>query len=588
MDLFTYALAYFKTGETEVLVPELAGSDAEMTVTLKKELFAGRHFDRVRIISEWTKAEAGEEGYFFYPGTCAAGCALTRFREREDAAFDSLISAMPIAGLGGCERACMVHVTGMPDECRFHVEVNRNHYSLSPEFVLDGDEPDGDIMVEYRLMPGADYSAIAREYRAWQLAHGCRPLQERAKEREAVRYAAEAPEIRVRMGWKEVPTPVRCQTDATEPPVQVVCDVEKLRKLTQAMKRHGVEKAEICLVGWGKGGHDGRFPQQVPSDPAFGGDEALKEWISQTQRLGYKVVCHTGSYEAYDVADNFDRNLLVHRRTPDGLLRPVRNEGYARSGGLSGGFPWLLCPQTAYEKYAVEDLPKVRAYGFEGLHFVDELTACVPLKCTHPEHAVSRTQAVAYYRKIARLCTRLFGGFQSEAWIDSFASDVDYVMYTSFRTHLSAKDHPLFDAEIPLWQLVYHGIILSNASSTTVNYPIKEKDEQLRYFEYGSRPLLYIHSKFGSHKNWMGDADLSVADDAQIERSAAVIAQACREWEPLKKLQYEYMDTHEEVLENVFEITYSDGTHMLVNYGESPAEWHGHTVGAKSWITWKE
>ncbi len=495
---------------------------------------------------------------------------------------------MPVAGLGGSGRACMVHVIGMQDECRFHVEVKQNRYSLFPEFVLDGDEPDGDLTVHYRLMPGAGYSEMAREYRAYQLAHGCVPLKEKAALREAVCYAAEAPEIRVRVGWKEVPTPVRHQTDATEPPVLMVCDVEKLRKLTLAMKRHGVEKAEICLVGWGKGGHDGRFPQQVPSDPAFGGDEALKEWITQAQDLGYKVVCHTGSYEAYEVADNFDMDLMVHRRTPDGLLRPALNEAYARNGGLSGGFPYLLCPQTAYEKYAVEELPKVRAYGFQGLLFVDELTACVPLKCSHPRHSVSRTKAVEYYRKIAQLCTRLFGGFQSEAWIDSFISDVDYVMYTSFCTQLSAKNHPLFDAGIPLWQLVYHGIVLSNASSTTVNYPIKNKDEQLLYFEYGSRPLLYIHSKFGSHKNWMGDADLSVADDTQIERSAAVIAQACREWEPLMALQYEYMDHHEEVETDLFEIIYSDGTHMLVNYADTPREWQGHSVDAKAFITWKD
>ncbi len=41
MDLFTYALGFFKTGETEVLVPDLTGGETEMTVTLKKETFAG-------------------------------------------------------------------------------------------------------------------------------------------------------------------------------------------------------------------------------------------------------------------------------------------------------------------------------------------------------------------------------------------------------------------------------------------------------------------------------------------------------------------------------------------------------------------
>ena len=48
MDLFTYAVAFFKTGDTEVLVPEVTGDETRMNVTLKKQLL--KHIKIVQLI----------------------------------------------------------------------------------------------------------------------------------------------------------------------------------------------------------------------------------------------------------------------------------------------------------------------------------------------------------------------------------------------------------------------------------------------------------------------------------------------------------------------------------------------------------
>ena len=459
----------------------------------------------------------------------------------------------------------MIHVQGMDSDVRFLAKVENGVYQLSPEFVLDGDDPDEDFLVVYKKMPYATYSDMARVYRSYQISQkGCVPMKERVKGRQLLKDAADCVEVRIRMGWKPQPTPVRRQTLENEPPMKIACDIPTLHKIIDSMKKKGINKAEICLVGWGPGGHDGRFPQQYPCDERFGGDEKLKKFIRKAQEYGYMVVCHTNSKGAYEIAENWDRNLLTMHTGEDGKPHPWLREDYAKDG-LQGGDPWHVCAKPAYEHYAVKDLPVVREYGFKGLHYVDELTACEPVKCYDEEHPVSRKQAIEFYRKIARLSTKLFGGFQSEAWFDFINADVDYCLYTSVQSEVNHGQNPLFDELIPFWALVYHGIVMSNATSKTINYPIKTVADRLKEIEFGGRPILYINSKFCG-RDWMGVEDLYCDSDEAIERSTDAIKAAADEYDKLKYLQYEYMEDHAKLREGVYRVVYSDGTVITVDY----------------------
>ena len=553
-------------GNETKLNPVLRKEGEDVIVIVPKNLLDGRGFEFVRIVSSLTQARAGEKGYMFYPANFSYGVVRTDFIPREDCWFKSLISAMPVCGFCASEGAVYVQGLQMTSDLRFFSECRDGLYRIMPEFVLDGDDPDEDLAVLYRPMPGATYADMARVYRKYQMeVKGCVPLRQRAAERAALKQAAESMEIRIRMGWKPRPTPVRRQNLENEPPMKVACNVAQLNRLLDKMQEKGVHSGEICLVGWAMGGHDGRFPQQYPSDERFGGDEALRAFIARAQGLGYQVVCHTVSCGAYEIADNWDPALLTMKLGPDDKPTPYMRLEY-KKGGLNGGDPWHLCAQTAYAHYGVKDLPKVREYGFQGMHYIDELTACVPEKCYCPAHPVTRKQAWEAYRGLMRLSRELFGGYQSEAWVDYLNEEVDAVLYTAVHSRLTREMCPLFDEGIPFWQLVYHGIVLSNATSQTVNYPIKEKAQRLKFIEYGGRPLMYFNSKFGATLNWMGDDDLYNQTEEQLDASVDALKAAYDEYERLKWLQYEFMENHEKLGEGVYRVTYSDGTRITVDY----------------------
>lgn len=150
--------------------------------------------------------------------------------------------------------------------------------------------------------------------------------------------------------------------------------------------------------------------------------------------------------------------------------------------------------------------------------------------------------------------------------MDYMSAEMDAILYVGVQSRVTPQRNPLFDEGIPFWQLVYHGIILSNPTSQTINYPIKEEYQHLKFIEYGGRPLMYFNSKFGADRNWMGDLDLHCGNDEQIDIATDALKKAYDEYETLKSLQFEFMENHEKLSEGVYRTTYSDGTVITVDY----------------------
>ena len=95
------------------------------------------------------------------------------------------------------------------------------------------------------------------------------------------------------------------------------------------------------------------------------------------------------------------------------------------------------------------------------------------------------------------------GGCGSEGGYDFAAGSLDYALYISY-AQPGKKPHPLVDRTVPLWQLVYNGIILSGPFTACTNYTIKDRETQLALVEFGGRPMFYLHSAFvtGFQSGW--------------------------------------------------------------------------------------
>ncbi len=537
--------------------------------TLSHKLF--EKAESITVHCDAFDAKSGDEGYYLFAhGRRSKGSPITYFKERADGELsvdDSSTSHFSVANADGIFTVLFdrVYRFSCVGECK------NNNYRIYLRIDFEKQPASDDItLTVYPLPKGCDYNDVARLIRGLRLEQGeIRPLREKCAEREALEYQRCAPTIRIRMGWKPMPSPVPHQTLENEPPMHVACTFKRVRDIADELKAQGVERANLCLVGWNQKGHDGRWPQIFPVEEALGGEEELKKTIKHVQSLGYMITCHTNSSDCYEIADCFDKSELSMLK--DGV---TFIGGTGR--GWSGGVAYHQC--LPYQlKTAEKLLPKVADIGFKGIHYIDVITIETPRPCFNPAHPCSMKEAMDYNLRIMRYASDLFGGFSSEGCMDYTLGVLDYSLYGYFDR---AVESPLFDGAIPMWELMYHGITLYNYSSKTVNYTIKASQERIDALLFGGSPTFYFYSKFvdTAGANWMGETDLLCDSDEQLERSVAAIKRACDEYDADR--QFVYMKSFRRLDNGLAVVTYEDGVTVVGNYNEKDAVYNGVTIPA--------
>ncbi len=528
------------------------------------------------IVPSFATARKGEDGYFLMPEGIVGGFHETNgcFVSSEGRNY------MPFYGMKTPRDTFCMIAKGMSWRYSTRVEVVDGVYQMSQVYNLGGDMPYEDFVLEFTFLPeDAEYPQMARVYRNWQLERGAvMPIRERMKKWMEVGVAATNVEIRIRQAWKPVPSPVPYQTKYNEPPVHAAVTFDRCGDIVRELKHQGVNHAEICLVGWNRGGHDGAYPQLFPVEPALGGEAKMREFIKLSNSSGFQTVCHTCFYSAYTIADDFDEEYLLKER--DGSLQPSHLD-------WGGGRPYRTCPQRAYERYALKNMQIMKDLGFHGLHYHDVYSILAPRICYDPRHPCSPADSLIWYTKQMEVTRELVGGTQSEGPFDGFAGNLDFCMYGYFYP-LEKDDYaktPMVDRHVPLFQLVYHGIILSNPFTGTLNYPIKAPHKRLKFIEFGGRPLFVWYANFLTGKgNWMGKEDLTCGTDEELCAGVAAIKRAYDEFEMLSDLQFEFMDDHRMLTPEVSLTVYSDGTRIVVNHGEKPYSFEGREIPAMDWV----
>lgn len=542
--------------------------------TLKKEKFQNAAY--LRVAGGLTAAKAGDDGFYLVPRNISMiGDSLTRFTERGDCVSE--IKRPIISGFGVKTPSLCAWVRVRRDYYyKFEIVCKDGNYSLSVIIDFTGDDlPTDDVRLEViELSPDAGIAEMAAAERERRLALGEMPTLAEKCRMPAVEYARKYPLIRVRMGWKPSPSELPAYTPDTEPEMHVACDFKRVRDIADALKAHGVPGCELQLVGWNKGGHDGAFPQLFPVEPKLGGEEELRRTVEHVKKLGYRISLHTNSIDCFTLADTFSWDDVSRHR--DGSVMQI--------GHYSGGYAYRVCLKKQF-KNVIRDLPRVAGLEPNGLHFIDVISIVVPDTCHAPEHRSTVSSGIATARQIMAFARELFGGFSSEGCMDFAMRYLDYGLYTTFGDSFKKTREPLTDEYLPFWELCYHGILLYNPDSQTVNYGIKSPAERLRMFMRGGRPSFYFYTRFrtGGQKNWMGDSDLTCDNDDDLNASAEAIAKSCKEYAPLADRQLTFMTNFERrgALEIV---TYADGRRMVGNFSGRVRKFEGQTVPAWDFI----
>lgn len=539
-------------------------------LTLQKETI--QQTKQLRALGAFTAAYAGDSGYYVCPRNIEMmGDFLTEFRPREDTVYSYKHPLMSLFGVKKPGLCALVRIE-RNYKYRLEIAVRDGKYSLSVLYDFTEHDPVyDDIRMEVIFLPeSSSYADLARTERETRLARGEITTLAEKCHRAAVDYARRYPLIRIRMGWKPSPSPVFHQTLENEPEMFVACDFARVRDIADELERQGVQGAELQLVGWNISGHDGRFPQLFPVDPRLGGDAELKKTMEYVKKKGYRISLHTNLIDSYEIADTFTWDDVCVKR--DGT--------YNQTGHYSGGYAYHVCPEKQ-QKNNRRDLPAVAALGANGVHFTDVISIVEPDDCHAPEHPCPTANSVRTVQQIMHETREQMGAFSSEGAMDFALGELDFALYLTFGDGFGKKAVPVCDVCLPFFELIYHGILLYNPTSPTVNYPIKSPRERLTLYLRGGKPVLYFFSRFrtGGQKNWMGETDLVTTNEADLTAAVAAVRDAAAEYaKGFDQRQFLFMSDYR-VLGNGLEIAiYEDGCEIVGNFADTPLSYRDRTV----------
>jgi len=520
-------------------------------------------FKTISITPDFASAKKGEDGYWVFPDN-----TFGTYRLDEGTAQQAWSINMPMMGMKTPRLTYCAIVKGMPYSFFPRVTAKKGVYSQSAVFTEAKDiELYEDIAVDYHFLRGddADYSGIARRYRKYQLDRGAAvPLAEKIKENPTLAYAVTNMEVRIRQAWKPVPSPFPEQVTRNEPPVKPVVTFDRVKQIVDECIRQGVAGAEFCLVGWNVGGHDGRYPQIFPVEPLLGGEGKLKDAIAYTQAKGYQIVGHSSFRDCYMIADTWDSEYVVEKN-PDGTLKRA-----ATTWG--GGRLYTMCPQRAYERFCPKQCAEMKTLGFKGMFYVDVTTSRPLFPCPDQRHRLNNGQRAMWENNIMRELSATFGGAASEGAFDFCSRTCESALTVQWSMPFEKPRNAMIDGSIPLWQLVYHGIIVSTPFRTMINCPANpDRRYALKLTEFGGRPTFYWHSCFVTGKPpSMGTWDLEATTDEKMRQGVAWMKEGFDEFMLRNDLQLVFMDRHEKIEDDLFRVTYSNGAKIYVNYCKRP------------------
>ncbi|MBQ2726417.1 MAG: hypothetical protein IJF78_11995 [Clostridia bacterium] len=555
----------------KLLFREEQSGESHILLTLPLQAFGD--CGSVTMFGDFTTRHAGDCGFYLLPRNLGmTGEMQTFFTPRENTVFSYDKPVLSLFVMQTEEFTALVRLE-RNYKFTYTVTVEDNVYRLtvSADFTrVAKDNPYDDIRAEVIFLPaGISLGKIAEAERNLRLKRGeITTLREKCG-RAPVEYARNHPLIRIRMGWKPSPSPVLHQTVDNEPEMYTACTFARVRDIADALLEKGVTGADLQLVGWNISGHDGRFPQLFPVDERLGGEKELRKTIEYVKSLGFAISLHTNLIDTYEIADTFTwEDVCV-----------LKNGDYIQMGHYSGGLAYHVCPHRQLEINRRE-LPRVAQLGTNGMHYIDVISIVEPDCCFAENHPCTTADGITAYRQIMEETAELFGSFSSEGCFDFAVPTLDYGLYVSFGTGFGDSRPALMDRDIPFWELIYHGILLYNPTSPTVNYPIKSPDARLSVILRGGRPSFYIYSRFrtGGAKNWMGEDDLTADNADDLAVTVGHIASAVCEYAAVKDLQTEFMTDYEILPCGIHVASYSNGVRIIGNFTDAPQILENRTI----------
>ncbi|OXL86093.1 hypothetical protein BCV73_25685 [Paenibacillus sp. SSG-1] len=396
----------------------------------------------------------------------------------------------------------------------------------APSKAVQKERLNRDREVEYRFLNGADadYVGMAGAYRSY--------LQETGRLTEALKPVEHVPLYLKIMGgnYEKAFGRIRYVAATT---------FEQAGEIVSTLQSKGVASLRTIFYGWQNEG-DYNMEKRFPIDPALGGEDAAKTFISGMKERGVPV----------SFSEDFlwvDSHSSFSGKTD--AIRGIDGTAYVDDD-------WYIAKPAYTAVTAADTVNRLKKLGVDGIHFsgIGEML----LNDYEPSGIQTREYAKTVYDGLLKY-TREALGSASVNQGDAYAlGQTDYIDGLPSE---SSYDF-MIDETVPFYPIVLHGFVPYTFGDG--NLRDDEDAEFLRAIEYGALPSFFV-THDDSRK--LKDTPSNFLYSSRFDKWERRIEEEYAKFDSLSQLYAMKIIGHEELSGQKYATTYEDGTRVIVDYG---------------------
>lgn len=342
---------------------------------------------------------------------------------------------------------------------------------------------------------------------------------------------------------------------------------DQAKEIVRELSSLGVEQMSIGYYGWQKGGYS-EYGGHFPVARGLGGNESMRTFIDYAHSKGFPVYLEASSYSYNNTGrDGF-------RKSRDGM-RDLSSAIIEYSNKVMD--VTFVSPKFM-EKVIGDDLEEAKDLNVDGYLYGGAIGSF--LNSDYNEnYAIQRPESREIQERIMQRTKETLGSVQVREGnlyaaryanhLDGLYSDYSYDMFV--------------DRIVPFAQIALHGLVsyshqYANLSGDYVN-------SYLKGIEYGAEPSFLI--TYALSQELMKSRSLYTFYSTNYKDwTQEMVSLYQRYNEALGGLRDKFIVGHRSLADGVYETTYSNGRHIVVNYNETPYSGNGISVKANDFTAW--
>lgn len=339
-----------------------------------------------------------------------------------------------------------------------------------------------------------------------------------------------------------------------------VTTFSQAKTILESFKKAGVELMDVQLKGWMKNGY-GSGPVQFPVNSKLGRTKGLSTLTNYAIENNINLSLVTDLVEASSKYGGFSkRNDVVYLGNKSILTNYKQSKFLLAPSAFKNKFDSFINTAEDYELTGIqlENIGQNVVYNYNSNHY-QTAKDCLT---TYTDMLLKLNST---YRN-----TSVEGG---NAYVIPYVDKVTNIPLSDTGFQLTTK-------AVPFYQIVFHGIV--DYTGTAGNLSSDLEKEKLKWIELGYMP--YFELTYKGSEALMNTKYNKLFSSGYDEWSESLIEMYKEFSTNLQVVWNQTIEKHEEIKDDVYKVTYSNGTCIYINYNKNKVLVDGVKVDAMNYI----